>query len=43
MKLALGLAVLGIGVSDQPNGAPPLAQKVPGSASPAPTTPVFRN
>jgi hypothetical protein len=31
MKLAaLGLSVLGIGVSDQPNGAAPLAQKVPG-------------
>jgi hypothetical protein len=31
MKLAaLGLSVLGIGASDQPNGAAPLAQKVPG-------------
>lgn len=31
MKLAaLGLAALGIGVSDQPNGAAPLAKKVPG-------------
>jgi hypothetical protein len=30
VKLALGLAVLGIGVADQPNGAAPLARKVPG-------------
>lgn len=28
--LALGLSALGIGVSDQPNGAAPLAQRVPG-------------
>lgn len=30
MNLALGLAVLGIGVSDQPGGAGPLTQRVPG-------------